>query len=271
MKKPRGILLAGNWKMNKSPRETAAFLKDVSDGARKNLPLELIHRPVRFVCFPPSVSLSEAQSHSGELALPIEFGAQNAHFEKSGAFTGEISGPMLQEMGVRWVLVGHSERRALFGETSESAGKRCLSLLQQGFNVMLCVGETRAEREGGKTAVVLHAQLQHGLPASPSGIEEFLDGRLVIAYEPVWAIGTGLTATPEQAEETHQVIRKWLWDRFGMEASARTPILYGGSVTPDTIQALLSCANIDGALVGGASIKVDSYLALVRGALTLAG
>jgi triosephosphate isomerase len=171
---------------------------------------------------------------------------------------------MLQEIGVTSVLVGHSERRQYFGETDEGVRKRAEGLLAQGLRVVLCIGETRAEREAGKTHEVLERQLAGGLPGAKQGSSPYLDGRLVLAYEPVWAIGTGLTASPEQAEEAHQMIRKFLWDRLGMEPSGRTPVLYGGSVTPDNIRALLSCPNIDGGLIGGASLKPDSYLAMLE-------
>jgi len=142
---------------------------------------------------------------------------------------------MLREIELSWALVGHSERRQYFGETDETVRKRAESLLNQGFRVILCIGETRAEREAAQTTQVLTRQLDQALVGAHDGAAAFLDGRLVLAYEPVWAIGTGLTASPEQAEEAHQTLRKLLWDRFGMDASARTPILYGGSATPENI------------------------------------
>lgn len=255
--KPRGLWLAGNWKMNKGPRETEAFVQELSHGLTGPGP----RAGLKHLLFVPTVSLDVAQRAARVLPIPTEIGAQNAHFEKSGAFTGETSGPMLQELGIRWVLIGHSERRTLFGETNASAGQRARALLAQGLNVMLCIGETRVERERDETAAVLTAQLEAALT---DDARAYLDGRLVLAYEPVWAIGTGLTATPEQAESTHQVIRKWLWDRHGMEASARTPVLYGGSVTPDNAAALFACPNIDGGLVGGASLKPATWSALLQ-------
>lgn len=271
--KPRGILLAGNWKMNKGPREAEAFFQELNTLAGKELNTEQLARTrgpsvkgntLQCLTFVPAVSLAAARSAGAALAIPTQIGAQNAHSEKSGAFTGELSGPMLSELGLSWVLIGHSERRTLFGESNESAGRRTRALLAQGFKVMLCIGETREQRESNQTAVVLTAQLEAALTDE---CREYLDGRLVLAYEPVWAIGTGLTATPEQAESTHQLIRKWLWDRHGMDASGRTSILYGGSVTPANCATLLACPNIDGALVGGASLKPDSWLALVKAAL----
>ena len=252
--KNRGLIIAGNWKMNHGPKEAAEFLQKLPQGSEGAKGLTAI-------LFPPFLSLHAA--HAAAQGRRISIGAQNAHHEKSGAFTGEISGPMLAELGIRDVLVGHSERRQFFGETDESAGARTAGLLAQGFRVMLCVGETKSEREGNLTGKVLTRQLAAGLPKSTA---PFLDGRLTIAYEPVWAIGTGLTATPAQAEDAHQIIRKWLWDTFGMEASGRTPILYGGSVKPDNIEELLRLPNIDGALVGGASLKPDSFHSLLQSA-----
>jgi len=249
--KTRGILIAGNWKMNLGPKDTEKYFGD----------LKALWGPpsgnVRACLIPPALSLQAALQASR--GMPVSIAAQNAHWEKSGAFTGELSGPMLQEAGIKTVLIGHSERRQYFGETNETARKRSQSLLEQGFQVILCIGETRAERESGKTQAVLTEQLRGSLPEVG-----YLDGRLVLAYEPVWAIGTGLTATPAQAEEAHQMIRKFLWDQHGMEASGRTPILYGGSVTPENVDSLLSCPNIDGALVGGASLKPDSFVKLLE-------
>jgi triosephosphate isomerase len=167
---------------------------------------------------------------------------------------------MLNELGVHWVLVGHSERRQHFGETDQTVRKRAESLLEQGFHVILCIGETRAERESGKTKDILTRQIEQGLP----NLGSQNDNRLIIAYEPVWAIGTGLTASPEQAEEAHHQIRTLLTDRLGNMTAAKMPLLYGGSVTPDNIHSLLACPNVDGALVGGACLKVDNYISLLQ-------
>jgi triosephosphate isomerase len=264
--KSRGVLIAGNWKMNHGLKATEDFF-----GALKASPFAregqaaFAGGALRAAVFPPMLSLVTARALSQLNPFPIHVGAQNVHWEKSGAFTGEISGPMLSELVISWALVGHSERRQYFGETDETVRKRTESLLAQGFTVVLCIGETRAERESGRTAEVLTRQLQGAIPEAGKGAAPFLDGRLIIAYEPVWAIGTGLTATPQQAEEAHQQIRKLLWDRFGMDASGRTPILYGGSVTPENIDTLLACPNVDGALVGGASLKPESFTALLQG------
>jgi triosephosphate isomerase len=262
MKKPRGVLIAGNWKMNNGPDASRKFFNELSLAPEaRSL---FAHNSLRAWIFPPYISLEAAKKAAGSLTFPIEIGAQNAFWEKSGAFTGEISGPMLQELGVLKALVGHSERRQFFGETDTTVQKRARGLLAQGFQVILCVGETREEREKGATFEVLNRQLQAALVQGAESCSEFLDGRLILAYEPVWAIGTGLTAKPEQAEEAHQMIRKFLWDHFGMESAGRTPILYGGSVTPENATSLLSCPNVDGALVGGASLKPDAFLALLK-------
>lgn len=177
-----------------------------------------------------------------------------------GPSTGELSGPMLEEMRIRGALVGHSERRQHFGETDETARKRLESLLEQGFDVILCVGETRAERESGQTEKVLERQLAAAL--SPPVIK-YCNGRLTVAYEPVWAIGTGLNATPEQAEQAQKFIRDFLKKRAGEEAANCTPILYGGSVTPENVGGILACPNVDGCLVGGSSLKPEAFLKLL--------
>jgi triosephosphate isomerase len=210
--------------------------------------------------FPPFLSLETARHQF--MGTPIEVGAQNVHFEEKGAFTGEVSGPMLKELGLRTTLVGHSERRQYFAETDETVKKRAESHLRQGFMVVLCYGETRAERENGKTNAVLERQLRDGLPSE-------WNPRLILAYEPVWAIGTGLVATPEQAEEAHAFSRAFLAKKYGEANAAKTKILYGGSVTPENIVGLLEKPNVDGGLVGGASLKAESFLALLNGAGSL--
>jgi triosephosphate isomerase len=273
-RKPRGVLIAGNWKMNHGISGTRGFFAEISKiKLTSEASAGLKNGALRAWTFPPMISLQEALADSKGVGFPFEVGAQNVHWEKSGAFTGEISGPMLTEIGISRALTGHSERRQYFGETNETVRKRSESLLAQGFQVILCVGETRKEREENRTFDVLHEQLTVGLglDSSERKMAAYLDGRLIIAYEPVWAIGTGLTATPEQAEEAHQMIRKFLWDQFGIEAAGRTPILYGGSVTPENVDTLLSAANIDGALVGGASLKPAGFTALLEaGARVLA-
>lgn len=251
--------------MNFGPAEAARYFETVGAawGSRISEGTTLAMREGRLCAalMVPAITLERAQE--ARARLPIQIGAQNAHWEKSGAFTGELSGPMLQELGIEISLTGHSERRQYFGETDLTAHKRTLSLLQQGFKVIACIGETRQERESSQTFAVLERQLRALLnPASP--IAQFCDGRLVLAYEPVWAIGTGITATPEQAQDVHAWIRSWLGKSVGDAAAQRTSVLYGGSVTPENIASLLGCADIDGALIGGASLKPDGFLSLLE-------
>lgn len=264
----RGILIAGNWKMNLGPKGT----KDFAGALRAAWKISLSEKTRAAISngklgahvFPPFLSLETAKKEFAN--TPVSVGAQNVHFEEKGAFTGEISGPMLKEVGLEWTLVGHSERRQYFGETDETAKKRTVSHLRQGFKVIFCFGETRSEREDGRTNSVLETQLSRGLPEKLSAEEV---EHLVLAYEPVWAIGTGLTATPEQAEEAHEYARNFLIDRYGREVASKLKILYGGSVTPENIRGLLSQPNVDGGLVGGASLKPENFLSLLEGAGSL--
>ena len=219
------MLIAGNWKMFKGPRETEEFCRAFSPPAG-----------VDVVIAPPYVSLREA------VASGLVVYAQNVHWADDGAFTGEISPPMLKELGVAGAIVGHSERRQHFGETDETTARRADHALASGLRVIGCVGETEAEREQGQTEVVLHRQVSV-LPHHPD---------LVVAYEPVWAIGTGKTATPEIAQEAHAFIRTLI----------DAPVLYGGSVKPDNAAELLGRPDVAGALVGGASLDVDSFTAI---------
>jgi triosephosphate isomerase len=230
------MLIAGNWKMYKGPAEAAAFCRE--------LRAAVLPDDVDVAVCPPFVSLDAAVR---ELAgTEIAVCAQNVHWELEGAFTGEISAPMLQEVGAYGSLVGHSERRQLFGETDETVARRARAALDAGLWVIACVGETEAEREAGETDEVLRRQV--------SVLEEH--EQLVIAYEPVWAIGTGKTATPELAQEAHALIKSLL----------DLPVLYGGSVKPDNAAELLAQPAVDGALVGGASLDVDSFAAICRAA-----
>ncbi len=231
------MLIAGNWKMHKGPEETAAFCRALRDQ------LEWVDGVDVAVC-PPFVSLSAAvQSLAG---TDIAVAAQNVHWEIEGAFTGEISAPMLFELGVYGAIVGHSERRQLFGETDEGVARRTAAALEAGLWVIACVGETEEEREAGQTEDVLRRQV-----AVLEAHEQ-----LVIAYEPVWAIGTGKTATPRQAQEAHAFLRGLI----------DVPILYGGSVKPDNAAELLAQPDVDGALVGGASLDVASFVAICKAA-----
>jgi triosephosphate isomerase (TIM) len=229
-------LVAGNWKMFKGQREAAVFCRELRVA---ELPAE-----VDVVVCPPYVSLALAvQALAG---TEIGVFAQNCHWEAEGAFTGEVSAPMLQELGVYGTLVGHSERRQWFGETDELVARRVGACLEAGLHVIACVGETEAEREAGESHAVLRRQL--------AALEA--DDNLVVAYEPVWAIGTGRTATPELAEEAHELIKELL----------DVPVLYGGSVKPENAAELLAQPAIDGALVGGASLELASFAAICRAA-----
>jgi triosephosphate isomerase len=230
------MLIAGNWKMFKGPAQAGAFCRELREA---DLPDD-----VDVVVCPPYVSLEVAvQALAG---TEVGVFAQNCHWELDGAFTGEISAPMLQELGVYGTLVGHSERRQWFGETDETVAQRVRTALAQGLHVIVCVGESEAEREAGETDAVLRRQV---------GVLE-ADDNLVIAYEPVWAIGTGKTATPELAQQAHETIKSVL----------DLPVLYGGSVKPDNAAELMAQPAVDGALVGGASLDVESFAAICRNA-----
>jgi triosephosphate isomerase len=229
-------LIAGNWKMFKGVADAGSFCRALRDA---DLPGD-----VDVVVCPPFVSLAESvQALAG---TEVGVFAQNCHWEQEGAFTGEVSASMLLELGVYGTLVGHSERRQYFGETDETVGKRVRAALDAGLHVIACVGETEAEREAGETDDVLRRQL---------GVLE-ADENLVVAYEPVWAIGTGKTATPEIAQAAHETVKSVL----------DVPVLYGGSVKPDNAAELMGQPAIDGALVGGASLDVDSFVAICRAA-----
>jgi triosephosphate isomerase (TIM) len=231
------VLIAGNWKMYKGPEETANFCRRLREHARP--------ADVEIVVCPPYASLATAvQVLAG---TDVAVAAQNVHWEAEGAFTGEVSAPMLRELGVYGAIVGHSERRQYFGETDEAVARRARAALDAGLSVIACVGETEAEREAGATDDVLRRQV--------SVLEA--DENLVVAYEPVWAIGTGKTATPELAQEAHAFVKSLI----------DVPVLYGGSVKPDNAAELLAQPDVDGALVGGASLEVESFLAICRAAI----
>jgi triosephosphate isomerase len=239
------VLIAGNWKMYKTASETREFCAALRDRADEVDGLDVV------VC-PAYTSLHDAVAVLA--GTPIAVFAQNSHWATEGPYTGEVSPVMLREVGVGGTLVAHSERRQLFGESDESAALRVEGSLDAGLHVIACVGETEAEREGGATEQVLRRQLE----ALRTVVAEENLERLAIAYEPVWAIGTGKTATPDQAEEAHELIKGTL----------EVPVLYGGSVKPDNATELLSQPNVDGALVGGASLELDSFLAICRAATT---
>jgi triosephosphate isomerase len=230
------MLVAGNWKMFKGPEEARTFARALRD---VDLPPD-----VDVVVCPPYVSLAAAV----QVLAGTEIGvfAQNCHWDVEGAFTGEVSAPMLLELGVYGTIVGHSERRQLFGETDNTVSRRAAAALEAGLHVIACVGETEAERDGGETESVLRRQTSVLEP----------DDNLVIAYEPVWAIGTGKTASAELAQEAHEIVKSML----------DVPVLYGGSVKPGNARELLSQPAIDGALVGGASLELESFEAICRAA-----
>lgn len=247
----RKPLLAGNWKMNKTIPEALELV----NGLRKNL--EGVSDREILVC-PPFVALAPV---SGVLKdSNINLGAQNVYWEVKGAFTGEVSCDMLLKSGCKYVIIGHSERRQYFGETDETVNKRTKAAFTSGLVPIVCIGETLAERESNATFSVIERQVKNGL----AGLNEQEAKILVIAYEPVWAIGTGKTATPEQAEEVHAYIRKLYGQMYGDQSAEAIRILYGGSVKPDNIKDLMGKPNIDGALVGGASLKLDSFSQLVK-------
>jgi triosephosphate isomerase (TIM) len=243
--------MAGNWKMYKTPAETIAFLEKFRPLVEKASHCEIV------IC-PPFTNLAAAVGAAQ--GSPVKVGAQNIGWAKEGAFTGEVSGPMLNALGVTHVIVGHSERRQYFGETDATVLKRTQAALGFGLTPIVCVGEMKEEREGGRTEAVLVSQFQGGIaPLTPADF-----ARIVIAYEPVWAIGTGLTATPEIAADAHRVIRAQVREKFGKEAGDAVRILYGGSVKPDNVKSLMAQPEIDGSLVGGASLDPVSFASIVN-------
>jgi triosephosphate isomerase len=244
--------MAGNWKMFKTPADTTAFFG-------KFLPLVEQSAHCEIVICPPFVNLAAAvDAAKGSRA---QIGAQNVFWEtKEGAYTGEVSGPMLKAAGCSHAIIGHSERRQYFGETDETVLKRTLAALASGLTPIVCVGETLAEREGNRTEAVLQTQFAGGI----AGLTPEQFSKIVIAYEPVWAIGTGKTATPEIAEDAHRVIRNAVSQKFGEAAADAVRILYGGSVKPDNVKNLMAQTDIDGALVGGASLDAQSFASIVN-------
>jgi len=240
-------IFAGNWKMHMGPDEAeqffASFLPQVPESSSRSL-----------VFFPPAVSLAAARAAVGE-RTDIELGVQNVYWEPKGAFTGETSAPLAAAAGAALVLVGHSERRHVFGETNDDTRRKVAAALGAGLRPMLCVGELLEDREAGRAGAVVEEQLE----AVYSELSEQDAAQLLIAYEPVWAIGTGRTASPEDARQMHAQVRVFLERRFGAELAARTPVLYGGSVKPENAAELLAQEGVDGVLVGGASLDADGF------------
>jgi triosephosphate isomerase len=229
-----------------------------SEGIAKNIENGIMEVAI----FAPFVSLSAAVK--GKEGSPLIIGAQNMHWEKSGAFTGEISAPMLKEIGCTHVLIGHSERRHIFKETCEELHNKLLAALEEGLIPVFCVGELLEDRESGSTFDVIRTQLLAGLKAMDGND---VANKIIIAYEPVWAIGTGKTASSEDAQEVCAFIRKLIGDTFGEGIAVKTLILYGGSVKPENTETILSMKDIDGVLVGGASLKPESFLGIAKAAV----
>ena len=247
----RTLLIAGNWKMNPSTREEAVSLaQEVKAGVGTAVDVHVV------VC-PPSVFLQAVDTVLE--GSPIGMGGQNMHAQASGAYTGEVAGAMLVDSGCTHVILGHSERRHGMGETDAMVNAKLKAALASRLIPIVCIGETKDERLGDRTEAVLDEQLAGSL----AGLSPEEMAGTVLAYEPVWAIGTGLTATPEQAQAAHAHIRKRLAEAFGEATAARVVVQYGGSVKPDNAAELLACPDIDGALVGGASLKAADFLAIV--------
>lgn len=250
----RKTVIAGNWKMNNDFKLSEKLIVDL-----KNLLQNAKPKCDVIVC-PPFTSLSEASKLlSGS---KIKLGAQNMHFEESGAYTGEVSASMLKSVGCEYVILGHSERRNIFGETDAVINKKIKKALSVGLKPIFCVGELLKERENGTTNDVVKRQVLKGL----EGITADDMKNIIIAYEPVWAIGTGKTATPAQAQEVHEFIRDLIEIEYSLKIANDVTIQYGGSVKPDNAKELLSQKDIDGALVGGACLKTDSFMGIIKGA-----
>ena len=244
-------IMAGNWKMYKTPSETKAFFDKFN-------PLVATSKHCEIVICPPFVNLHAAAEATG--GTRIEIGGQNMFWAKEGAYTGEISANMLKAAGCKWVLIAHSERRQYFGEDNENARKKILAALEAGLTPVYCIGEKLDERDADKTHEVLESQFQGGT----AGLTDAQFLKIVIAYEPCWAIGTGKVATPEIAASAHRFIRDQVRKAFGADAAAACRILYGGSVKPDNVRGLMAQPEIDGALVGGASLEPNSFASIVN-------
>ena len=249
----RKYVIAGNWKMNMTPSETGAFIRELAPMVEGKDKCDI----VLCVPFVDIAAAVEAAKGTG-----IKIGAQNVHFKESGAYTGEISGAMLKETGVDYVIVGHSERRQYFGETDETVNLRTKAGLAAGLKVILCLGELLEARQAGITAEIVSMQTKLDLAGIPA--EDL--SRIIIAYEPVWAIGTGLTATPEQADEACGIIRSVVAELYGEKAASELIIQYGGSMNEKNAAELLARENVDGGLIGGASLKTDKFTAIVSAA-----
>ena len=249
----RRIVIAGNWKMNMTPAKTKAFIEELAPMVAGQDKCDIV------LCVPYVDIATAVEAAKG---TNIHIGAENVHFAQSGAYTGEISAEMLTEIGTEYVVIGHSERRQYFGETDETVNLRTKAALTAGLKVILCLGEVKEERLAGITNEVVSMQTKLDL----AGVSAEELKNVIIAYEPVWAIGTGLTATPEQADETCGVIRGVIASLYGDEVAEEITIQYGGSMNDQNAAELLSKENVDGGLIGGASLKTDKFTTIVKAA-----
>ena len=254
MRKP---IIAGNWKLNLTEREAVILVTALRNALVDVTEVDIVVCPV---------VTAIAVIHDVLLESNIAIGAQNLYWEDSGAFTGEVSAPLLKEVGVEYVIIGHSERRQYFGETNQTVNKKIRAALEHGLTPIVCVGEVLAEREANKTFDVIRTQCKESL----AGFSADEMKAMIVAYEPVWAIGTGKTATPAQAQEVHKFIRELLVKMHNEEVAETLRIQYGGSVKPENIAELMAQPDIDGALVGGASLKADSFVSIVKNACGIA-
>lgn len=253
----RRVIIAGNWKMHKTASETAGFVQGIAGRLSPGFDA------CEVIVGPPFTALSAAVEAGARTGIQVA--AQNLHWEKHGAYTGEISAGMIKDAGCSHVIIGHSERRQFFGETDETVNKKIMAALESELIPIFCLGETLQERQAKRTFDVVSIQLKSGLLNVPA----VNPARLVIAYEPVWAIGTGVTATPGQAQEVHAYLRKELAGLAGKDFADGVRILYGGSVKPSNAKSLIGCEDIDGALVGGASLKVDDFHGIIEEAIQI--
>ena len=247
----RTPVIAGNWKLFKTIAEATAMVTDLKPLVSGTAGVEIVVAPVFTALAPVAAAIAGSN---------INLSAQDCYWEEEGAFTGEVAPKLLRDAGCSHVIIGHSERRQYFGETDATVSKKTKAAIAAGLTAIVCVGETLAEREGDKTFAVIEAQLRGGL----EGLDETALKSVIVAYEPVWAIGTGKTASDEQAQEAHAFIRGLVVERYDKTTADAIRILYGGSVKPENVKGLMSQADIDGALVGGASLKADSFAAIAN-------
>ncbi len=252
----RKPIIAGNWKMNMTPAESVVLSQGISNRYERSW------REVDVVLCPPAVDLRSVYAVLDFDRSKIDMGAQNVHWEPSGAYTGEISIPMLRDVGCSWCIVGHSERREMFGETDMDVNRKVRALAEARLNAIVCVGESLAMRDSGKAVGFVCDQVRAAL----AGLDADQATFVTIAYEPIWAIGTGRTATPEQAQEIAAAIRATVGEMLGHKAAQAMRILYGGSMKPENAAGFLACPDVDGGLIGGASLKAEDFALLVKAA-----